>query len=235
MKKMKKKKNHFRAPVQDTFRRKSPFGQLLEHMGKVRECTDLLGFGLQRYCRGDYKSFSELAENVSKLEHEADIIKRNLRNHLPNSLFMPVDKGKFMWALREQDKILDHAENLVRMLDMRHTKIPKELQDVFCEHVKLVMKTVEAMEDAVENVRDLVETSFVKREREQTKQLVRKVHEYEWKADQKKYEATRGIYKLEKKLNPNDVYHLLKIADWVDDIADHAENVSDWLRSMIAK
>ena len=232
---MKNKKDHFRAPVQDTFRRKSPFGQLLEHMEKVRECTDLLGDGLLRYYKGDYKSFSELAENVSRLEHKADNIKRNLRNHLPNSLFMPVDKGKFMWALREQDKILDHAENLVRMLDMRHTKIPKELQEVFIDHAKLVMKTVEAMEDAVENVRDLVETSFVKREREQTKQLVREVHEYEWKADQKKYEATQGIYKFEKKLNPVDVYHLLKIADWVDDIADHAENVADWLRAMIAK
>jgi uncharacterized protein Yka (UPF0111/DUF47 family) len=28
---------------------------------------------------------------------------------------------------------------------------------------------------------------------------------------------------------------ILKIADWVDDIADHSENVADWLRSMIAK
>ena len=232
---MEKEKNHFRAPVQDTFRRKSPFGQLLEHMGKVRECIDLLGNGLLRYYKGDYDGFSELSENVSKLEHEADIIKRNLRNHLPNSLFMPVDKGKFMWALREQDKILDHAENLVRMLDLRHTKVPKELQDVFSEHTKIVMKTVEAMEDAVENIRDLVETSFVKREREQTKQLIRNVHEYEWKADQKKYEMTEGIYKLEKKIDPLDVYHLLKIADWVDDVADHAENVADWLRSMIAK
>ena len=45
----------------------------------------------------------------------------------------------------------------------------------------------------------------------------------------------KGIYDLEKKLDPMDVYHLLKIADWVDDIADHAENVADWLRAMIAK
>ena len=45
----------------------------------------------------------------------------------------------------------------------------------------------------------------------------------------------RGIYKLEKKLDSMDIYHLLKIADWVDDIADHAENVVDWLRAMMAK
>ena len=232
---MAKKKDHFRAPVADTFRRKSPFGQLLEHMEKVRECIEILGDGLIKYYNGNYKGFSDLAEKVSEIEHEADMIKRNLRNHLPTSLFMPVDKGKFMWALREQDKILDHAENLVKMLDMRHTKIPKELQEVFISHLKLVMKTVDAMQDAVGNIRDLVETSFVKREREQTKKYIYKVHELEWKADQKKYEMTQGIYNLEKKLDPMDVYHLLKIADWVDDIADHAENVADWLRAMIAK
>ena len=232
---MTKEKDHFRVPVQDVYRRKTPFSQLLEHMGKVKECINLLGNGLIKYYQGDFKNFSSIAEKVSQLEHEADIVKANLRNHLPTSLFMPVDKGKFMWALREQDKILDHAENLAQMLDMRHTKIPEQLQPVFIEHAKLVMKTVETMETAVENIRDLVETSFVKREREQTKKMVRKVHEMEYAADQKKYEATRGIYALEKKLNPVDVYHLLKISDWVDDIADHAENVADWLRAMIAK
>ena len=230
-----KGKNHFRVPVADTFRRKSPFSQLLEHMEKVRECISILGDGLIRYYKGDYKDFSKMAKKVSELEHEADLIKSNIRNHLPTHLFMPVDKGKFLWALREQDAILDHAENLARMLDMRRTKIPKELQDVFTDHAKLVMKTVKAMENAVENIRDLIETSFVKREREQTKQFIYKVHEFEWKADEKKYEMTKGIYKLEKKLDPMDVYHLLKIADWVDDIADHAENVADWLRAMIAK
>ena len=232
---MDKGQDHFRAPVSETYRRKSPFGQLFDHMGKVRKCIDILGDGLLKYYKGDYKSFSQLTDRVSKIEHEADIIKRNLRNHLPSTLFMPVDKGKFLWALREQDKILDHAENLARMLDMRHTKIPKELQGVFIKHIKVVIKTVYAMEKAVENIGDLVETSFVKREREQTKELIRKVHEYEWEADQLKYEMTKGIYKLEKKLDPLDSYHLLKIADWVDDIADHAENVADWLRSMIAR
>jgi len=229
------RKNHFRVPVADTFRRKSPFSQLLEHMEKVRECISILGDGLIRYYEGDYKDFSKIAKKVSEIEHEADLIKSNIRNHLPTHLFMPVDKGKFLWALREQDAILDHAENLARMLDMRHTKIPKELQGVFIDHAKLVMKTVNAMENAVGNIRDLVETSFVKREREQTKQFIYKVHEFEWKADEKKYELTKGIYKFEKKLDPMDVYHLLKMADWVDDIADHAENVADWLRAMMAK
>lgn len=235
MKKNDKEVEHYRAPISNTLRKKSPFDQLLDHMEKISECINVLGDGLARYYKGDYKGFSELSEHVSELEHEADLIKADIRNHLPTWVFMPVDKGRFLWALREQDAILDHAENLVQMLDMRHTKIPDDLQDIFIDHTQLVMKTVAAMEDAVESVRDLIEAGFVKREREHTKEFIHKVHEYEWQADQKKYDLTKGIYKIEKKLVPMDVYHLLKIADWVDDIADHAENVADWLRSMIAK
>lgn len=232
---MEEKKVHVRSPVSDTFRKKSPFGQLLEHMSKVQECIDVLHNGLTNYYKGDYKSFSDVATRVDHLEHEADLIKSNIRNHLPKTIFMPVDKGKFLWALREQDKILDHAENLVKMLDMRRTKIPKELQNDFLEHVDLVLKTVYKMKEAVENIKDLIETSFVKREREQTKEFIYEVHRFEREADAIRYKITKEIYEIEKKLSPMDVYHLIKIVDWVDDIADHAENVADWLRSMIAR
>ena len=75
---MAEKKDHFRAPIQDTFRRKSPFGQLLEHMCKVKECIDILGHGLIRYYKGDYKGFPEIAKKVSEIEHEADFIKSNI-------------------------------------------------------------------------------------------------------------------------------------------------------------
>jgi predicted phosphate transport protein (TIGR00153 family) len=232
---MNNKKDHFRAPVQKTFRRKSPFGQLLEHISIVKKCIKILGDGIKEYYSGNYKDFSNIAKKVSQLEHDADLIKSNIRNHLPTFVFIPVDKGKFLWALREQDAILDHAENLARMLEIRHTKIPKNLQKIFIEHAELVVKTINAMVKAVENICDLVETGFVNRERQQTKEFIYKVHKCEHEADKKKYEMTKGIYKLEKKLDPMDEYHLLKIADWVDDIADHAENVADWLRAMIAK
>jgi predicted phosphate transport protein (TIGR00153 family) len=232
---MTEKRDHFRAPVSDTFRRKSPFRQLLLHMKKVRKCIDILGEGLMIYYKGDYKSISKLSEDVSKIEHEADLIKRNIRNHLPKTLFMPVDKGKFLWALREEDKILDHAENLVKMLELRHTKIPKELQDMFIKHLELVVKTVNTIEDAVKHIMNLLEASFIQREREHVKEYIYKVHQFEWEADQIKMNINKKIYEIEKKLAPMDVYHLLKIADWVDDIADHSENVADWLRSMIAK
>jgi len=225
----------FRAPAGETYRRKSPFAGLLEHMNKVRECICILKDALTEYYKGNVQKFSEAAKKVSELEHEADLIKGNIRAHLPSSILMPVDKRYFLWLLREEDAILDHAENLAQLVDMRHTPIPIKLKEMFIEHMNKVAETVQAMEKAVEKVRDLVESSFTKREREDVKKLIHEVHQKEWEADQIRYELAKEIYKMEKELEPMDVYHLLKIVDWVDDIADHAENVADWIRAIVAK
>jgi hypothetical protein len=224
-----------RAPIKDVFRRKSPFVGLLEHMSKVKECIALLEEGFVRYVDGDVKDFDRIAERVSVLEHEADIIKGNIRAHLPRSILMPVDKRYFLWILREQDAVLDHAENLSQMLFLRHTKIPIKLKEDYKDHMRLVTATVEEMEKAVENIKDLTETGFAEREREETKKFIGRVHKKEWEADQIRYRITEKIYKMESTLSPMDTYHLLKMVDWIDDIADHAENVADWLRAIIAK
>ncbi|RLF48320.1 MAG: TIGR00153 family protein [Thermoplasmata archaeon] len=224
-----------RVAVGKVYRKKSPFEGLLQHMNKVKECIELLKEGFFRYVEGDFKEFHEVARKVSDLEHEADLIKGNIRAHLPRSILMPVDKRYFLWLLREQDAILDHAENLAQLLDLRHTEIPDELREDFKKHMEKVAETIKEMEKAVGNLKDLTETGFGSREREETKGYIHQVHKREWEADQLRYNITKKIYEIEDKLSPMDEYHLLKIVDWVDDMADHAENVADWLRAMIAK
>ncbi len=232
---MKGKTAHTRSPVSGIYRKKSPFTGLLEHMDKVKECTSILEDALVKYYRGDIKDFDKSAKKISELEHEADLIKGNIRSHLPSSILMPVDKKYFVWLLREQDAILDHAENLAQLMDMRHTNIPIKLKELFIEHVHLVADTVNEMDKVISKVKDLVESSFVRKDREEVKSYIRNVHRKEWEADQRRYELAKEIYKMEKELPPMDIYHLLKIADWTDDIADHAENVADWMRALIAK
>ncbi|MCD6512005.1 MAG: TIGR00153 family protein [Thermoplasmata archaeon] len=225
----------YRVPVVETYRKKSPFDGLLEHMHVVKKCISMLTDEVIKYYDGNFEGFAKVAEEVSKMEHEADLIKGNIRAHLPRSILMPVDKKYFLWLLREEDSILDHAENLAQLLDLRHTRIPDELREDFKEHARKVAETVEEMEKAVGKVKELVETGFASRIREEVKKLIHNVHKKEWEADQVRYRIMKKIYEIEDKLDAMDEYHLLKISDWVDDIADHAENVADWLRAMVAK
>ena len=207
---MEKESKLGRVPAAATLR-KSPFEGLYLHSEKVRECIATLDEALRAYCEEDYDKFNELAKKVIELEGEADQIKGNTRNHLPRFIFMPVDKADFLMLLREEDKILDYAEDTAVWLEFRHTPIPDSIKGDFMAHADKVVECVEILQKSMQNLRDLLETSFSRKEREQTKKLIHEI------------------------LDPVSIFHLVKVVDIIAQIANHAENAGDRIRAMIAK
>ncbi len=226
---------HFRAPIFDTFRAKSPFEGLWAHAQKVRECLAALVETTDAFVAG--KDVQDLAQKVSALELEADEIKSNVRNHLPGNVRMPVDKALFLAALSKQDSILDEAEDAAIWMSMRQTQVPPEVGAALKALLERVCDTVAAYEKAVANTHDLVETGFVKREREEEKTLIHRVHELEHETDVLSRELSRSLLQpeTEKVIGPIAVYHLMKLTLQISKIADHAENAGDRLRAMLAK
>ncbi len=220
-----------RVPVIMAFTR-SPFDGLLKHATKVKQCAAALQEAMEAYCRGEYKEFKDLATKVSKLEEEADWIKGNIRNHLPRGIWMPVDKADFLMALKEQDAILDFAEDAVIWLSFRQTPIPKELRGRFLDHLSKVVETVIILEQVMENVKLLV-TSPRRGDREMCKERLKEVHHKEWEADQVERRLARDLFNNE--LDPVSLFHLLKVVDLIGNIANHAENVGDRVRAMMAR
>jgi predicted phosphate transport protein (TIGR00153 family) len=231
---MDKETKHMRMPVGNTLR-KSPFEGLYLHAEKVKECIATLDEALRAYCDGNYDEFKVLTQKVAELEGEADQIKGNVRNHLPRFIFMPVDKSDFLMLLREEDKILDYAEDTALWLDFRRTPIPDSIKKDFIAHADKVVECVEILQKAMQNVRDLLETSFSKKEREQTKVLVHEIHRKEYEADLLERELTKKIFALESELDPISIFHLVKVVDIIAQIANAAENAGDRIRAMIAK
>lgn len=225
---------HMRMPVVNTLR-KSPFEGLYLHSEKVKECIATLDEALRAYCEENYDEFKVLTKKVVELEGEADQIKGNIRNHLPRFIFMPVDKSNFLMLLREEDQILDYAEDTAIWLDFRYTGIPDSIKEDFMAHADKVVECVEVLQKAMNNVRDLLETSFSRKEREQTKKLIHEIHKKEYEADLLERELTKKIFALESELDPISIFHLVKVVDIIAQIANHAENAGDRIRAMIAK
>ncbi len=220
-----------RVPVISAFTR-SPFDGLLEHATKVKQCTAALQKAMEAYTRGEYEEFQALAKKVSKLEEEADWIKGNIRNHLPRGIWMPVGKVNFLMALKEQDAILDFAEDAVVWLSFRQTAIPEELKERFLGHLSKVVDTVTILEQVMENVKKLV-TSPRRGDREICKERLKEVHHKEWEADQ--VERRLALDLFNNNLDPVSLFHLLKVVDLIGSIANHAENVGDRIRVMLAR
>ena len=221
-----------RIPIIRAIRR-SPFDRLLEHANKVTECIRVLREAVECYCEGKYERAEELSKKVSTIEHEADIIKGNIRAHLPRDILMPVDKSEFQMLLREQDGILDFAEDVVVWMNMRKTPIPKEIKDSFLDHLYKVIECVEALEQVVLHVKELVSAALSRNLRNRTKDAIKNVHTKEWEADAIEREVAKKIFELN--LDATSTFHLLKIVDLIGNIANRAENAGDRIRVMIAR
>lgn len=211
---------------------KSPFENLQRHADKARECAQLFKEATVCHIGEECKEFDMLTEEVAKLESEADAIKRNIRNHLPRGILMPVDKFQFMQYLREQDKVLDEVEESLFWLSFRPRSIPEEVSSDILYLVNAVIPPIERLPDLVA----LATTFFRHRTdeiRTQMKRIVRDIRHYEREADVLERELKYKIFASIK--DALMVFHLIRLVDHIGSIADHAQNASDRMRTMIAK
>jgi uncharacterized protein Yka (UPF0111/DUF47 family) len=94
----------------------SPFKPLQEHMRVVLDCANQVP-GLFEAVHDDDKDLvEEIREQIYAFENEADGIKNELREHLPKSMFMPVDRRDLLEILDLQDSIADTAQDIAMEL-----------------------------------------------------------------------------------------------------------------------
>ena len=106
---------------------KSPFKPLRDHMDKVAESVAPLKEFFEALNQKDYAKVKEIQLQVSLAEKEADIIKNEVRDHLPRSIFMPINRRDLLEMLDMQDTIADVAQDIVNLLTLRKMSLPKEL------------------------------------------------------------------------------------------------------------
>ena len=210
----------------------SPFENLQRHADKIRECAQLFREAAICHINEQCKDFDDLTDQVARIESEADAIKRNIRNHLPRGILMPVDKFQFLQYLREQDKVLDEVEEALYWLSFRPKGIPKEVAIDFQELVQAVIPPIEKLPALVNMATDFFK-SRSERQRTKMKSLIHDIRQHEKEADLLEQELKGKIFKEVKE--PIGVFHMVRLIEIVGNIADHAQNASDRMRAMIAK
>ncbi len=214
---------------------KSPFKPLHLHVLKVKETADLLKPAVRAFCDEDFTEVERFAVRISGLEHECDIIKNDIREHLPKGLFMPIDRSDVLTFLKEQDTVADKAEDVAILMSVRKTRnIPEDIKTGLIELADKVVEAVDALEIAASEITDLLESSFSEREVNKMLSVIHKIDDAEWASDKIGLKLIKDIYIHEDDLG-HGVSHLLHISDVLGDVADYAENAGNRLRVMIAR
>jgi uncharacterized protein len=214
---------------------RSPFGPLAQHAAEVRATVDLVQPLLDAFAAGDAAQTRELHEQISRLERQADETKANIREHLPKSLLMPVDRGDVLRLLKEQDRIADRAEDVAVLLTMRSTPLPAALHEPLRSLAEACVEAAAAWCSAAADLPTLEEASFAGPEVERMMEEIRQISHLEWRADRAQADAGSVLFAHETEIDPVSVILWLRIFRTLSSMADHAENSADLLRVMLAK
>ena len=211
----------------------SPFKGLLEHAEKVKECAWAFQQAIECYATDQCQEFDVYRQEVAKLESEADAIKRRIRGHIPIGTRMPVTKFELFWYIREQDKVLDSVQDSLDWMSYR-TVLTKQ-EELIKQLYILVDSVIEPIEDLSRMVAEAEKyfDNYSEHQRNIVKGIIQNIRKREHGADAVEDDFKTKIFVLEK--DPIAIFHMVRLAEMIGAIADHAENAGDMMRSMIAR
>lgn len=211
----------------------SPFEGLQEHAEKVKECAWAFQQAIECHVSDRCRQFEELRSEVSKLENQADNIKRRIRGHLPIGTLMPVSKFQLFRYLREQDQVLDAVKDALNWISYRtEPGIPAELEKYVFLLVDAVVDPLEELSRMVAGAKRYFET-YSEKQRVAVKEIISQVRAQEHAADKAEAEIKRRVFNMD--MDPVTVFHMVRLAETIGSIADHAENAGDMMRAMLAR
>lgn len=212
---------------------KSPFEPLYQHMLKVKACVGLVRPLMDAFLKGEQEKVKDVAKKIFKAEHDADVVKKEIRSRLPKSILLPVARGDILRFLKEQDNIADSAEDLAALLILRKTTVPEELKEKLKNFVDKVLETYEVAMTVSSEIKLLAETSFGGEEAHKVMELIEQLKVKEWEADKAQMTAAKKMFAIEKKLDPVSVMMWMHIFKELGTLANHAENAGDQMRLML--
>jgi predicted phosphate transport protein (TIGR00153 family) len=199
----------------------------------VKECAWAFQQAMECHVSDRCRQFEELRQEVSKLENQADNIKRRIRGHLPIGTLMPVSKFQLFRYLREQDQVLDSVKDALNWISYRSEPgIPPELEKYVFLLVDAVIDPLEELSLMVAGAKLYFET-YSEKQRVAVKEIIRRVRAQEHAADKAEAEIKQRVFNMD--IDPVTVFHMVRLAETIGSIADHAENAGDMMRAMLAR
>lgn len=212
----------------------SPVQPLENHAGVVYVCAKKLGDFCKSAAKGDWASAGVAHEAIVTLEQDADDIKKEIRLHLPRSLFMPVPREDLLELLLVQDKIANRSKDVADLIHSRKMSIPEPIAEQFLLFVK---RNIDAAKQARKSVRELDElytTGFRGAEVDLVSSLIEELDVIETETDALQSELKASLFAIENTLQPVDVIFLYRAIEMSGDIAAMSERVGRRLELLLS-
>ena len=214
---------------------KSPISPLQKHMKQVHSCIKEFGVFAQASKSKDWERAQLAQLSISKKENKADQLKKKLRMNLPSTFMMPFSRRDLLDVLLIQDSIANITKDLAGLMMSRKMVFPKEFADDFIKLSEICIKTSGAALVAINELDELLETAFSKRQRKIVDTMIIKINELEHETDVAQDAIRNKLFLLESSLPPIDVMFYYRAIEWLGETADAAQKVGSRFEVMLTK
>jgi predicted phosphate transport protein (TIGR00153 family) len=212
---------------------RSPVRPMQQHMSAAVECAQEVVPLIEAMASGDRAAISAQRVRIDELEHRADSLKHEIRSHLPQRLFMAMDRRDMLDILDFQDSIADVAQDIAELADLRGMQIPESLHEPLRVLTARVIETCEQAQRAISQLDELVETGFGRHEVGRVEQMLNELGRLESETDDLAQKALRALFAIEDEIGVGTVFWY-QLIGWVGNMADYAERVGNRIRLLIA-
>ncbi len=212
----------------------SPIQPIEQHIDTAYRCAKQLRKFFAAAVSGDWDEANAVREKIEKLEHAADALKKDIRLHLPRSLFTAVPREDLLGLLHVQDKIANRTRDISGIVLGRRMQIPSPIAEQFLEFVD---RNVDAAKQARKSVRELDEL-FTAGSRgaevDLVAELLEELDRIETDTDDKQAALRGALFRIEDTLNPVNAVFMYQVIELTGEIADMAERVGRHLEMLLS-
>lgn len=209
---------------------RSPFAPLNSHMEKVSSCVHSLQKLFEAVRLGKTEEVKAIADQISELEHQADLTKNDIRNHLPKSLFLPIDRAQLLEILTIQDGIADRTEDAAVLTTFKKLSLPPTLQASFSAFLAKNIEAFQVVRKIINELHDLIESSFGGIEAEKVRTMVEETAFREHEGDLLQRQLFKELIQLEDAIHFTDFYLWTRIFESISAISNLSEKLANRMR-----
>lgn len=205
---------------------RSPFTPLRKHMERVTECVFKLPDLFKGIKEEDFAFTEEIAKLISKLEHNADLTKNEIRNHLPKTIYLPIDRGNLLEILSLQDSLADVAEDIAVVLTLKPVKLHESFRKEFEEFFDKNLKAFNGVKEIMNELHELLESSFGGVEAEKVRKMIDNVAYLEHEGDLIQRKLLKAVIQAEDEFSYSTFHIWMKAIELVASISNISEKLA---------
>ncbi|PJA27503.1 MAG: DUF47 domain-containing protein [candidate division Zixibacteria bacterium CG_4_9_14_3_um_filter_46_8] len=192
--------------------------QIDEFLDAVSQGALVFEQGIKDYLGGEEANFEDHIEAISKLENNADDLRRKVENYLYSHSLIPEHRGDVLGLLESMDEVINTAKKTLVRFSIESPKIPTSLNKEFLELTEMSIMAADSIVYA---------TRAFFRDINAVKDHLHKVMFYEKEADRIEEKLNRKIFKMD--IDLSQKIHLSYIVSHIGRVSDMAETVGDRL------